>query len=86
VARLRVYHNDAIFQRLCKFLEQFLETCQLTPADLRAVVMFVVARHEMRHPPSVHITIEEWTKLIQLHGIDPETLPNLFPAKDEEPK
>lgn len=58
-----MYRNDATFHRLCKFLEQFLETCELTPSDLRAAVMFVATRHEMRHPPSVHITIEERIKL-----------------------
>ena len=81
-----MYLNDPVFSHLVKFLESFLETCEMAPSDLRAAVMFAVTRHEMRRPPRVFITNEEWIKLTQknsdLLAENPDLLPNPFKNED----
>lgn len=54
-----MYRNDSTFCAIVQQMEALLERCDLTPADLRAAAMFVVTRHQMRHPPEVIIRRDE---------------------------
>lgn len=54
------YHNDPVFRKLVDSMVYFIETLELTPADLRAAAMFAATRHASQHYSAFPLDARLW--------------------------